>query len=234
MIKNSILLCTFNESKYIKDTVTNLDKFISDLEIIIVDDNSSDNTVEIIKNIKINSKLVLIERKKLRGLASAFERALIESSGENVGWIDTNMGELVEKFPGMIKELNNSDLVLLSRYVEGASDERDFIRVFCSKLINIFCRIILDSSIRDYTSSIFVMKRKVLNETTIIPYGHGEFFIEFLYRVSKQSFKIKEMPYIQSRDDADASTNTSPNLPSFFILGFFYCVRVIITRFRKF
>lgn len=234
MIKNTILLCTFNESKYIKATINNLDKYIPDLEIIIVDDNSSDNTVEIIRNLEIKSKLVLIERKKISGLASAFERALIESTGENIGWIDTNMGELAEKFPQMISDLNDNDLILLSRYVKGGSDERVFIRVFCSKLINIFCRIVLSGKIRDYTSSIFIMKRSVLNETKIIPYGHGDFFIEFLYLVSKQSFKIKEIPYVQKRDDTEVSTNTSPNLFRFFFLGLLYAVRVVITRFRNF
>ena len=233
MIKNSILLCTFNESNYIKETINNLDKYIPDLEIIIVDDNSSDNTVEIIRNLEIKSKLVLIERKKINGLASAFERALIESTGENIGWIDTNMGELAKKFPQMISDLNDNDLVLLSRYVKGASDERVFIRVFCSKLINVFCRIILGGKIRDYTSSIFIMKRHVLNETKIMPYGHGDFFIEFLYLVSKQSFKIKEIPYVQKKDDADASTNTSPNLSRFFFLGLLYTVRVVLTKLRN-
>ena len=233
MIKNTILLCTFNESKYITETINNLDKYIPDLEIIIVDDNSSDNTVKIIRNLEIKSKLVLIERKKINGLASAFERALIESTGENIGWIDTNMGELAKKFPQMISDLNDNDLVLLSRYVKGASDERVFIRVFCSKLINVFCRIILGGKIRDYTSSIFIMKRHVLNETKIMPYGHGDFFIEFLYLVSKQSFKIKEIPYVQKKDDADASTNTSPNLSRFFFLGLLYAVRVVLTKLKN-
>ena len=52
MIKNSILLCTFNESKYIKDTVLNIQKFVPDLEIIIVDDASKDDTLSIIQNLQ--------------------------------------------------------------------------------------------------------------------------------------------------------------------------------------
>ena len=77
MIRNSILLCTFNESKYIKDTISNIEKYITDLEIIIVDDNSTDETVSIIKQIKTNCKLKLISRKKTQGLGSAFQHTTL-------------------------------------------------------------------------------------------------------------------------------------------------------------
>jgi dolichol-phosphate mannosyltransferase len=233
MIKNSILLCTYNEGKYIKDTILSLKKNISDLEIIIVDDASSDETISVINSLKSIENLKTIQRTKTNGLASAFQRALIESKGENIGWIDTNMGSLAEKFPVMIEELKNADLVLLSRYVDGGSDERVFIRVFCSKLINSFCRLILSNKIRDYTSSIFIMKRSILNEAVLLGYGHGDFFIEFLYSVIKKNFIVKEMPYTQKKDDDDVDSNTSPNLARFFILGFFYFTRILITKFRR-
>ena len=233
MIKNSILLCTYNEENYIKNTILNLQKFIPNLEIIIVDDASTDNTVSIIQSLESQQNIKIIKRFKSKGLGSAFNRALIESRGENIGWIDTNMGELAELFPSMIKSLNNNDLVLLSRYVNGGSDERILLRVFCSKLINLICRIILSDKIQDYTSSIFIMKRSVLNETTVLGYGHGDFFIEFLYSVIKKNFLVKEIPYKQKKDDDEENTTTSPSLFKFFILGFFYFFRVIISRFRR-
>tara|TARA_B110000967_G_C18673783_1_gene454460 strand:+ start:115 stop:819 length:705 start_codon:yes stop_codon:yes gene_type:complete len=233
MIKNSILLCTYNEAQYIENTVLNLDRSIPDLEIIIVNDASQDNTLSIIQKLKTNCELKVINRTKSKGLGTAFQRALIESRGKNIGWIDTNMGELADLFPSMISELEKNDLILLSRYVPGGSDERIFIRVFCSKLINFFCRLILSKKIQDYTSSIFIMKRSVLNESSLLGYGHGDFFIEFLYSVIKKGFSIKEIPYKQKIDDEDASTSTSPNLLKFFILGFFYFLRVLITRFRR-
>ncbi len=233
MIKNSILLCTFNESKYIKDTVLNIQKFVPDLEIIIVDDASKDDTLSIIQNLQTKCKIKLISRQKAKGLGSAFQRAILESEGENIGWIDTNMGELSSTFPKMIDLLKQHDLILLSRYIDGGSDDRIFIRVFCSKLINFFCRVILSNKIKDYTSSIFIMKREVLNETTLLGYGHGDFFIEFLYSVIKKGFSIKEIPYKQKPDDDEGNTKTSPNLLRFFVLGFFYFLRVLVTKIRR-
>ena len=65
------------------------------------------------------------------------------------------------------------------------------LRSLSSKYFNIACRIIFRQPIKDYTSSIFVMKRYVMDEVTFLGYGHGEFFIEFLVNAYKKGFKIK-------------------------------------------
>ena len=69
---------------------------------MIVDDNSSDRTAEIIKRLNKNKKYRTVFRKKSRSLASAFVRGIIESTGEYIGWVDTNMSELAPKFNFMI------------------------------------------------------------------------------------------------------------------------------------
>ena len=47
--KISVILCTYNEEKIIKKTINEIFIHNPSAEIIIVDDNSSDNTQEIIK-----------------------------------------------------------------------------------------------------------------------------------------------------------------------------------------
>ena len=232
--KTSIILCTYNEAKYIENTISQLEKNISDLEIIIVDDNSNDGTVEIIQGLNQNNKYKVVLRKKSRSLASAFVRGLTEATGNNIGWIDTNMSELSPRFNEMISELkSDNDLILMSRFVEGGGDDRIFLRSFCSKYFNFLCRIILRTPIKDFTSSIFLMKRRVLDEVTFLGYGHGEFFLEFLYNVHQKGFKVKEIPYIQKRDDDIPNSTTAPNLIRFFYLGLFYILRIFVTLLRK-
>ena len=179
-------------------------------------------------------KFKAIFRKKNRGLASAFVRGLIETTGDNIGWIDTNMGELTPRFIEMTEELKlNNDLVILSRYIVGGGDKRNLIRVLCSKYFNILCRIILTPTIKDFTSSIFLMKRQIINEVTFLGYGHGEFFIEFLHNVHKKGFKIKEIPYVQKKDQGLANSKSSPNLIKFFYLGFIYVLRIFSAIVRR-
>ena len=137
--RTSIILCTYNEANYIENTISELEKNIPNLEIVIVDDASTDGTAEIIRRLSQNNKYKVVFRKKSRNLASAFVRGLTETTGDNIGWIDTNMSELASRFPEMIEELRtNTDLVILSRYVKGGGDNRIFLRAMCSKFFNIF------------------------------------------------------------------------------------------------
>jgi dolichol-phosphate mannosyltransferase len=232
--KTSIILCTYNEAKYIENTIAELEKYIPNLEIVIVDDNSSDGTVEIIKKLNNNNKYKVVFRKKSRSLASAFVRGLTETTGENIGWIDTNMNELAPKFTQMINELkSDNDLILMSRFINGGGDDRIFTRSFCSKYFNLLCRILLRTPIKDFTSSIFLMKRKILDEVTFLGYGHGEFFLEFLYNVHQKGYKIKEIPYIQKKDEDNLNSKSAPNLLKFLYLGILYALRIFSTIIRR-
>lgn len=232
--KISIILCSFNEAKHIENAIIQLEKHIPNLELVIVDDSSTDGTIELLNKLNINKRFKLIVRKKSKGLASAFFRGLIETTGDYIGWIDTNMGEVSEKFSEMISELNNnSDVVVLSRYVKGGGDERVFLRSMGSKIFNTFCKILFKIPTRDLTSSIFLMKRYVVDEVTFLCYGHGEFFIEFLYNAHRKGFKIKEIPYIQKKDEDDSDSKSAPNLLKFFFHGAMYIIRAFVTIFRR-
>ena len=233
-LKTSIILCTYNESKYIENTIKNLNNNLTNLELVIVDDNSSDGTVDILKKINIDNKYKTIFRKKSRSLASAFVRGITETSGEYIGWLDTNQGELASKFNIMIKELEtDSDIVIMSRYVPGGGDERLLLRSLASKYFNLFARLILRIPIKDLTNSIFLMKRKVLDEVTFLGYGHGEFFFEFLYNAYKKGYKIKEIPHIQKRDQNVEDSKSAPNLIRFFYYGALYVIRIFSTILRR-
>jgi len=227
--KISIILSTYNEASIIETTVNKIFSTLDNVEIVLVDDNSIDGTLEILNS--IDNKNLKIFSRKSRGLASAFLLGMINTNGDYIGWTDSNMPQLTHHFKEMIKKLEEYDVVLLSRYVVGGGDQRSGMRVLSSKVINFFCRLILDSEIKDYTSSIFLMKKEVLKYGVPIAYGHGEFFIEFLYKIKKNGMKIFELPYIQP-PDAEGS-KTASSLIKFFTLGLSYLVRIIITRFRK-
>ena len=229
--KISIILSTFNESAAIEKTVDEIIKYIPDVEVVIVDDDSNDGTIEILKRLENNNIKVFL-RKKTRGLASAFLLGLINTSGDYIGWIDSNMTKTVKMFPEMIKNLNDNDIVLLSRFVMNGKDERNIVRKWSSYILNKITKLILRSEINDLSSGIFIMKRKVLLDSLPIASGHGEFMIEFLYKAEAKGNKIKEIGYTQPIDE-EGNSKSYPNLLKFLTLGFFYFVRILQTLIRR-
>ena len=75
------------------------------------------------------------------------------------------------------------------------------------------------------------MRRDVLIHGVPIAYGHGEFFIEFLYKIKKNGMKIYELQYVQPPDLEGSKTASS--IIRFFTLGLSYLIRILIIRFRK-
>ena len=59
----------------------------------------------------------------------------------------------------MINELQTNDVVILSRFLEGGKDERNFVRKWSSYILNKITKLVLRSKINDLSSGIFVMKR---------------------------------------------------------------------------
>lgn len=229
--KITIILSTYNEHLAIEKTIDEIIKHISNVEIIVVDDNSYDGTVEILKRLE-SENIKIFVRKKAKGLASAFLLGLINSSGDIIGWVDSNMTNVIKFFPNMIDELENNDIVLLSRFINNGSDERNVVRKYASFFLNKITKFLLKSNINDLSSGIFVMQKKVLLDVVPIATGHGEFMIELLHNAEKKGNKVKEIAYAQPNDE-EGNSKSYPNIFKFMSLGFFYLIRIIQTLIRR-
>jgi dolichol-phosphate mannosyltransferase len=201
------------------------------MEIIVVDDDSPDETWRIAAALD-DPHVKVIRRVATRGLASAFNRGIIESRGDIVGWMDADMGMPPSLLPAMIEKLNEYDIVIGSRYAPGGVDDRARIRVFSSWLINRFAGLVLGYGIRDYDSGFIVVRRSVFNSVSIIPTGYGAYFIEFLFTCRRKGLTVYEMPY-HFQDRAKGVSKSFPNLLAFTTTGMQYVMRILAARLRR-
>ena len=228
--KISIILATLNERDNIKNLLDEiLAKIPSPVEIIVVDDNSRDGTPELIEGLG-RPEIKLIRRKR-RGLASAYHRGIIDSTGSIICWLDADMCMPVDTLKLMIEELKNCDLAIGSRYCAGGSDNRHWIRVFASRMINGLARIVLGGPVRDFDSGFVALRREVFDSITIIPFGYGEYFIEMVYDAYRCGLRIVEVGYA-FYDRTEGVSKSFPNLMSFMKTGAHYVFRIISLRFR--
>ena len=232
--KISIVLCTYNEVNYIEQTIRLISQTLENVEIIVVDDNSNDGTLEKLNTLKSIFNFKLIVRKNERDLASAHKRGFNESTGEYVGTIDVNSRDQILYFKDLAAKLNvGYDIAVLSRYILGGGDQRIFIRSFSSKAINTIARFFLRIPFNDFTSCIFLMKKKLLDYSEIIKTGYAEWFIEFIYIIYKKQHRLIEIPYIQKMDEKLSISKSYPNIFTFFYLGIIYFYRIIFTIIRN-
>lgn len=84
MPKISILMPVFNEEKHIEEAVTSVieESKTNDIELLIVDDQSTDQTWNTIKRISKNNSFIKIFKNPNKGKNSAFNYAYSQSSGE--------------------------------------------------------------------------------------------------------------------------------------------------------
>lgn len=88
MPKVSVIMGTHNGSKHILRAINSiLAQTFTDFELIICDDNSSDNTVEIIKSVK-DTRIVLIANDIQSGLAYSLNHCVEMASGEYLARMD--------------------------------------------------------------------------------------------------------------------------------------------------
>ena len=86
----SVVMSVFNGSEYIYKTIKSvLQQNFKNIEFIIVDDASTDNTVKIIESIP-DSRILLIRNKQNKGLAQNLNYAIQLSRGEYIARIDAD------------------------------------------------------------------------------------------------------------------------------------------------
>lgn len=191
----SVIFPTYNERENIEKLILGIKDIVDPYEIIVVDDNSPDETWKVVQELAVQySNIKLIRRVNKRGLASAISDGIVSSRGDIVVWMDCDFSMPLETVPALISALRENDIAIGSRYVERGRDEREFSRVITSKLFNTFASLLLGSSLKDYGTGFVAAKREVFGKLDI--YGvYGEYCVIFLYNAKRRGFKIAEIPY---------------------------------------
>ena len=113
--KISVIIPAYNSSKSINKCIDSIiTQTYNNLEIIVLNDGSKDNTLDIIKNYEKTDKRIKIIDKENTGVANTRNKGINVSSGEYLMFIDSD--DYIDKdyIENMYKEMieNNSDIVV--------------------------------------------------------------------------------------------------------------------------
>lgn len=107
--KVTVVTPTWNSAKFIRETIASVQaQTYQNWEMIIVDDCSTDNTVELVKEIsKKDARVRLIEQKENQGAAIARNFAVQNSTGRYIAYLDSDDRWKPDKLEKQVKFMIN-------------------------------------------------------------------------------------------------------------------------------
>lgn len=196
----TILLPTYNEKENIQIYIPELlkiSKAISNtFEILIVDDNSPDQTWKIVQNIaKSETSVKCIHRIGEKGLSSAILTGIIQAKYPLVIVMDADRQHDESIIPQMIQASKEYDLVIGSRKVKGGDyGSMPKIRRMMSKFADKVANLILPIPAQDSMSGFFLIHKDIItNQISILNPKGFKILMEILFKI--KDLKILEIGY---------------------------------------
>ncbi len=123
MPKVSVIIPVYNAQKYLERCLNSIvNQTLEDIEILLVDDCSTDKSVEIVQRYsKKDKRIKLIKSKENQGAASARNKGLDVAKGEYIGFIDADDYIDLNYYEELYKKAKetNADIVKCKRAVIG-------------------------------------------------------------------------------------------------------------------
>ena len=194
---------TYNECKNVQSLIELILGKHPEFHLLIVDDSSPDGTANKVKELQADySNLHLEERPTKDGLGTAYIYGFkwaIEREYDRIVQMDADLSHDPNDVPHLVNLLDEHDLIIGSRYVEGVSVVNWPIRrLMLSYGANLYSRIITGMPIKDSTGGFKAWRREVLEEldlNAVRSQGYS-FQIEMNFRTWCKGFRIKEVPII--------------------------------------
>lgn len=195
-----VIIPTFNEAKSLSSTVEGLLSEVPAVDILIVDDGSTDGTSDIADSLASNEARVnVMHRDSKLGLGPAYVagfRYAFANQYDVVVEMDADGSHQAGDLPGILSAIENADLAIGSRWVSGGSVKNwPVVRLFLSRFGNLYARLLLGTRIHDMTSGFRAYRANFLEKlisTPVSSQGYS-FQVELAYRASKTG-TVKEVP----------------------------------------
>ena len=227
-----VFTASYNEKENIKKLILGIKYYLPEASILIIDDNSPDQTKEIIKELKKNiSQLELIIREKKLGLDSAHKQAYDYAIKYHYNYLitmDADLSHDPKELNNFVKNLENFPFVIGSRYILGGKCLMKGSRLIMSKIGNKVIKFFSGINCNEFTTSyrgFNIRKLENFHLNNVKESGYS-FFMGTLFEINKKNFAIKEIPITFA--DRKKGVSKIPKLEIFRTL-----VNLIVFIFKK-
>ena len=199
----SVIIPMYNEEDNVLQTLTQVKaamKNYGDYEILAVNDGSNDNTLKLAEDFASKNPQVRVLKNPVNmGMGRALRTGFENATGDIIVTIDADLSYNTDHILKLASELINDeslDMVLGSPYMEGGEVKNvPFVRLFISKVANIFVGFSIPGDLSTVTSVLRAYRKEVLDSLELESNG-TEINLEILSKANANHFRIKEVPAV--------------------------------------
>lgn len=195
-----VFIPTLNEEKNVKIIYEKIKLLKINVDILFIDDNSSDGTLEILKKLsKIDNNLTFIHRKKNKGIGSAHVEGIkfaYKNSYEIIITMDCDLSHSPEDILKFINASKEGDIIIGTRFKNKTSiEDWNLYRKSLTRLGN-FATLFFLGLKYDTTGAfrLYNLRKINYNFLNLITFNRYSFFFESLFILNLNKYKIIEIP----------------------------------------
>jgi len=205
----SIVIPAYNESSRIVSTLKDILEFVQrreeTCEVLVVDDGSTDDTVDVIAGLSQDAPLVrLLRNPGNRGKGYAVQNGMLHARGEYLLFSDADLSTPIAELDRLLDPLKSGfDVVLGSRALkpEWVSPRQPWSRQVARKIFNLLVGSLGGVDFRDTQCGFKAFRgkagRATFSRQTIPGFG---FDVEVLYLARKLGYRTLEVPVHWAND----------------------------------
>jgi len=201
----SAIICTLNEEGSLPATLTRILPFVS--EVILIDGNSSDRTVEVARELRPDLRVYL---QRGRGKGDALRLGFAQAKGEFIVTLDADGAtDPAEMWRFVSPLLAGWDLVKGSRFHDGDPHGMAKHRIFGNWLLATIGNVLYSVSFSDMCSGYLGVTRSALDQLNWESLGPYDYEVVLICRAIRRGLRVKEVGHVDSGRDAGQSKMAS-------------------------
>lgn len=190
----SVVIPCYNERGTIAEIVERVLATGIDLEVLIVDDGSTDGTCEILPELKRPNVRVILQPENM-GKGAAVRRGFQEATGKYVIVQDADLECDPNDYPKMLEPLRagRADVTFGSRFANGYKGLTPFWHYFVNWVLTTFSNIVNRIWLTDEACCYKCFPREIIQDIPLVSNRFG-FEPEITAKVARRKLRIEEVP----------------------------------------
>ena len=206
----SFIIPAYNESSRIRPTLDELLRYSHDrgwdVEILLVDDGSRDDTAQIVREYgRAHQQILLVENPGNRGKGFSVRNGMLHARGDICLFTDADLSSPISEAPKLFDAISaGADIAIGSRWLRPdlQTDRQPLYRQAFGRIFNVVLRVFLGLNFADTQCGFKAFRREAAQR--IFPLQKIErwgFDPEILFLARRMNFTVKEVPVVWAHNE---------------------------------